>query len=174
MLRRLGMLKNESPTWHGRWPFLMLWEPISRLKRSRNARRRVVTIRVRAGRVRNIRSVMENKEKLPKFNPEFRYLENPRILELQRLLDDILVAEDENFRNNRLILFQERWGELLEKYSKETDVDQTELKQLFKFFRYNMRILDKGGMLLGRSRVGIFMSVENEKLINQFDSLVEE
>ena len=117
---------------------------------------------------------MGNKEQSPKFNPEFSYLENPRILELQRLLDDILVAEDENFRNNRLILFQERWGELLEKYSKETDVDQTELKQLFKFFRYNMRILDKGGMLLGRSRVGIFMSVENEKLINQFDSLVEE
>ncbi len=117
---------------------------------------------------------MENKEQSPKFNPEFNYLENPEILELQKIFDDILMTEDKDFRNNRLTLFQEQWRELLEKYSKGVDADETNLKQLIRFFRFNLQVLDKGGMLLDRSMIGRFMWVEHEKLINQFGDLVED
>lgn len=116
---------------------------------------------------------MENKEQLPKFNPEFSYLENPEILELQRLFDDTIGVNNEDSRGNKLAAFQELWIELLKKYLEEANTDELHLKQLLQFFRYNMHILGKGGMLSGRSRIGIFMSAENEKLVKRFDSLVE-
>lgn len=117
---------------------------------------------------------MKNKEQLPKFNLEFGFLENPEILKLQRLFDDVIGSENEEIRKKKLIALQKRWNGLLEKYSEEASADKFFLKQLLQFFRYNMRILDKGGMLLGRSKIGIFMSAENEKLINRFGNLVGE
>lgn len=117
---------------------------------------------------------MENREQQPKFNPEYSFLENPEILDLQRLFDETVGANNENTRGDKLSAFQELWEELLGKYTGEAGVDESHLKQLFQFFRYNMRILDKGGMLLGRSRIGIFMSSENEKLANRFDNFIEE
>ncbi len=117
---------------------------------------------------------MKNKEQLPKFNLEFGFLENPEILKLQRLFDDTTGGEDEEIRGKTLVALQKRWSELLEKYSEEAKADKFHLKQLLQFFRYNMGILDKGGMLLGRSKIGIFMSAENEKLINRFGNLVGE
>ena len=117
---------------------------------------------------------MENREQQPKFNPEYSFLENPEILDLQRLFDETVGANNENTRGDKLSAFQELWEELLGKYTGEAGVDESHLKQLFQFFRYNMCILDKGGMLLGRSRIGIFMSSENEKLANRFDNFIEE
>ena len=93
---------------------------------------------------------------------------------MQRLFDETVGANNENTRGDKLSAFQELWEELLGKYTGEAGVDESHLKQLFQFFRYNMRILDKGGMLLGRSRIGIFMSSENEKLANRFDNFIEE
>lgn len=113
------------------------------------------------------------KERIPKFNPEFSYLENPEILDLQRLFDDIL-AGDKNIRTNKIPIFRGKWRRLLQKYSEKARTDDSYLRQLIKFFRDNLRILDKGGMLLSRSEIGILMSEENEKLLKRYRNKVEE
>lgn len=113
------------------------------------------------------------KEKIPKFNPGYEYLENPAILELQKLFDEI-VAGDKDTQLNKIPILQERWQKLLEEYAKMAKIDDSNLRQLIKFFRFNMRILDLGGMLLGRSKIGIMMSEENEKLITKHDNLIKE
>ncbi len=113
------------------------------------------------------------KEQIPKFNPEFSYLENPEILGLQRLFDDI-VSGDKNTRINKIPIFRKEWRQLLKKYSEVARTNNFRLRQLVKFFRDNLRILDRGGMLLGRSEIGILMSEENEKLFGRYGNLIEE
>ena len=113
------------------------------------------------------------KEQIPKFNPEFSYLENPEILGLQRLFDDI-VSGDKNTRIYKIPIFRKEWRQLLKKYSEVARTNNFRLRQLVKFFRDNLRILDRGGMLLGRSEIGILMSEENEKLFGRYGNLIEE
>jgi len=118
--------------------------------------------------------MMAGKEQQETFNPEFGYLENSEILELQLLFDQIVMAENREARGDKPVIFREQWCRLLEKYAAEAKTDDSHLRQLIRFFRRNLSFLDKGGMLLGRSEIGIIMSEENKKLMSQYGSLAEE
>jgi hypothetical protein len=98
---------------------------------------------------------MKKEKQFPKFISKFNDLENPEILKLQRLFEDTVCSDDIKTRRNKLVVFKKLWKKLFNKYLGNKDVDRLHLRQLLKFFRRNIHLLDRGGMLLGGSHVAV-------------------
>ncbi len=105
-----------------------------------------------------------------KFNPEFDFLENPRILELDNLINEIINFDTSPEEKQRLIGdFERKWNEAEEEYIKEAETDDTYIKDFLHFVSYNLRKMSIGGMNMGRSWIGDFIGRKASELTPYFD-----
>jgi hypothetical protein len=102
------------------------------------------------------------------FNPEWDFLEDSEIKHIQNCLDSSLEG---NFRDAKS--FHEREQRFLTEFEtfflnalKKARSDRVYLVRLIKFIRKNLKILDLGGLSVGRSSQSNILSDANKKIIN--------
>jgi len=116
---------------------------------------------------------MESREQLPKFNPEFSFLEDERIFELENLINKILEASSEE--KQRLVdNLEEKWDRVFKECVQKADVDNSHIKNFLLFVSYNIRKMSAGGINLGRSLIGNFIDKKSIELTPYFDRFLQD
>jgi hypothetical protein len=112
---------------------------------------------------------MDNKE--ARFNLEFSFLEDPKILELSKLIDTILSLETQEDRRIQMLSeLRVKWERVQEECVKEARTHPEHVKSFLEFVSYTLRLLSAGGVNLGRSRIGNFIDEKNNELSPYFDT----
>ena len=108
----------------------------------------------------------------PKFNPEFSFLEDERILELDNMINEVIGSEiNSSDRKKLLEEIKVKWNsiqkECIEKNSAE------DIKNFLLFVSYNLRKMSAGGMNLGRSEISNFIDEKSKELTPYFEKFQE-
>ena len=113
---------------------------------------------------------MENKE--PKFIPEFSFLEDPKILELDNLVNATFsVFTKEEDKPKALEELKEKWKRVQKDLIEKNDINDVDVQNFLRFVRYNIRKMDAGGMNVGRSRISNFIDEQAVELRAHYDRL---
>jgi hypothetical protein len=88
-----------------------------------------------------------------KFTPEWEFLNDPEIKQIQIFLDESFFStKKKEERDAALKYFEEGMEKLMGNLPTIAKSNPNRLGQILLFVRTNMRILDKGGMSTGRSQ----------------------
>lgn len=105
-----------------------------------------------------------------KFNPEYSFLENPKILNLQIVIDDLVASEASPEEKRQAIdALEKEWDQVLKECLVSVENDDSFIKDFLHFVSYNIRIMSAGGINLGRSRIGNFIDKKSVELTPYFE-----
>jgi hypothetical protein len=100
-------------------------------------------------------------------NPEWEFLKNSELYQLQQLLDTSITSYNgvEDLRN-KCTEFRRALEAYFEQFFSE-EIDETELRQTVEFLRRSFKTLDSGGLNVGRSQQDVDLNRINELLMTQ-------
>jgi len=115
---------------------------------------------------------MENKERVPKFMPGYEYLENERILNLDKMTQKIIQATDRKEKNKLIEELRIEWDKVKNESIQESESNPERIKHFLRYVAYYVEKMDKGGMNMRRTLIGDFIDAKAQEASLLFDKFL--